>query len=248
MNHKTLLTCAVTGNLTTPEQTPHLPITPAQLADESLAAAEAGAAAVHIHVRDPATGRPSMDVELYRDVVDRIRSRNRDVIINLTTGPGGRFVPGEPDPPAPVSRLRAEVAAADALVFCTPEYAGSLPGTLKNLLDWLVAGGELGRKPATWLSVSPPGQDDGARDALETALGHGNAKVLKACCVRVPVGLSAIDDQGLISDPQLNMALLDMLHSVARVLSFPEPKDRPSWHTYSSVLPVIQRRGYGPRG
>ncbi len=158
------------------------------------------------------------------------------------------FVPGEPHPPEPVRRLRAEVAAADALVFCTPEYAGSLPGTLKNLLDWLVAGGELGRKPATWLSVSPPGQDDGARDSLESALGHGNAKVLKACCVRVPVGLSAVDDQGLIDDPQLNMALLDMLHSVARVLSFPEPKDRPSWHTYSSVLPVIQRRGYGPRG
>ncbi|HSW05143.1 3-keto-5-aminohexanoate cleavage protein [Aquabacterium sp.] len=95
---KTLLTCAVTGNLTTPEQTPHLPITPAQIADECLAAAEAGAAAVHIHVRDPATGRPSMDVELYRDVVDRIRAKNREVIINLTTGPGGRFVPGDADP------------------------------------------------------------------------------------------------------------------------------------------------------
>lgn len=96
--NKTLLTCAVTGNITTPEQTPHLPVTPAQIADECLAAAEAGAAAVHIHVRDPATGRPSMDVELYRDVVDRIRAKNGDVIVNLTTGPGGRFVPGEVDP------------------------------------------------------------------------------------------------------------------------------------------------------
>jgi len=95
---KTLLTCAVTGNLTTPEQTPHLPITPAQIADECLAAAEAGAAVVHIHVRDPATGRPSMDIELYRDVVSRIRAKNADVVINLTTGPGGRFVPGEADP------------------------------------------------------------------------------------------------------------------------------------------------------
>ncbi|MFY9509651.1 MAG: 3-keto-5-aminohexanoate cleavage protein [Rubrivivax sp.] len=98
LNGKTLLTCAVTGNLTTPDQTPHLPITPAQIADECLAAGEAGAAAVHIHVRDPATGRPSMDVELYRDVVDRIRTKNRELIINLTTGPGGRFVPGDPDP------------------------------------------------------------------------------------------------------------------------------------------------------
>lgn len=98
MKGKTLLTCAVTGNLTTPEQTPHLPITPAQIASECLAAAEAGAAVVHIHVRDPATGRPSMDVELYRDVVERIRAENRALLINLTTGPGGRFVPGEPDP------------------------------------------------------------------------------------------------------------------------------------------------------
>jgi len=96
--NKTFITCAVTGNLTTPEQTPHLPVTPAQIADESLAAAEAGAAAVHIHVRDPATGRPSMEVELYRDVVDRIRARNRALVVNLTTGPGGRFVPGDPDP------------------------------------------------------------------------------------------------------------------------------------------------------
>ena len=95
---KTLLTCAVTGNLTKPEQTPHLPITPAQIADECLAAAEAGAAVVHIHVRDPASGRPSMEVDLYRDVVDRIRARNRELIINLTTGPGGRFVPSDDNP------------------------------------------------------------------------------------------------------------------------------------------------------
>jgi uncharacterized protein (DUF849 family) len=94
----TLLTCAVTGNLTTPQQTPHLPITPEQIATECLAAAEEGAAAVHIHVRDPERGTPSMDVDLYRDVVDRIRQRNRQLVINLTTGPGGRYVPGEESP------------------------------------------------------------------------------------------------------------------------------------------------------
>lgn len=98
LSHKTVITCAVTGNLVKPEQTPHLPITPEQIANECLAAADAGAAQVHIHVRDPQTGRPSMDVELYRDVVDRIRARNRELIINLTTGPGGRFVPSEDDP------------------------------------------------------------------------------------------------------------------------------------------------------
>jgi uncharacterized protein (DUF849 family) len=98
VNAKTLITCAVTGNLVKPEQTPHLPITPVQIADECLAAAEAGAAQVHIHVRHPETGKPSMEVELYREVVDRIRRENRELIINLTTGPGGRFIPSEDDP------------------------------------------------------------------------------------------------------------------------------------------------------
>ena len=95
---KTLVTCAVTGNLTKPEQTPHLPITPQHIAEECLAAAREGAAAVHIHVRDPSTGRPSMDVGLYRQVMERIRAENPEVIINLTTGPGGRFVPNPDDP------------------------------------------------------------------------------------------------------------------------------------------------------
>jgi len=95
---KTFLTCAITGNITKPEQSPYLPITPQQIADSALEAAEAGAAVAHIHVRDPATGRPSMEVDLYRDVMDRIRAKNRDLIINLTTGPGGRFVPSEHDP------------------------------------------------------------------------------------------------------------------------------------------------------
>lgn len=98
MNGRTLITCAVTGNLVKPEQTPHLPITPQQIADECLAAADAGAGQVHIHVRHPETGRPSMEVDLYRDVVERIRARDRELIINLTTGPGGRYVPSDDDP------------------------------------------------------------------------------------------------------------------------------------------------------
>jgi uncharacterized protein (DUF849 family) len=95
---KTFITCAVTGNITKPEQTPHLPITPQHIAEECLAAAREGAAAVHIHVRDPKTGRPSMEVAHYREVLERVRERNPSLIINLTTGPGGRFVPSEADP------------------------------------------------------------------------------------------------------------------------------------------------------
>jgi uncharacterized protein (DUF849 family) len=95
---KVIITCAITGNLTKPEQSPYLPITPQQIAESALEAAEVGASIAHIHVRDPETGRPSMAIDLYRDVMDRIRARNPGLIINLTTGPGGRFVPSEDDP------------------------------------------------------------------------------------------------------------------------------------------------------
>lgn len=95
---KTIITCAVTGNLTKPEQHPGLPITPEQIATAALEAAQAGAAVAHIHVRDPATGRPSMDVELYREVIRLIRAANPELVINLTTGPGGRFIPSDDDP------------------------------------------------------------------------------------------------------------------------------------------------------
>lgn len=123
MNAKTLITCAVTGNLVKPEQTPHLPITPAQIADECLAAAEAGAGQVHIHVRDPETGKPSMQVELYRDVVDRIRRQNRELIINLTTGPGGRFIPSEDDPKvaAPGSTLLPPEKRVEHIALIRPD-------------------------------------------------------------------------------------------------------------------------------
>ncbi|WP_029006337.1 3-keto-5-aminohexanoate cleavage protein [Azorhizobium doebereinerae] len=95
---KIFITCAVTGNLTTPDQTPHLPITPGQIVEACLGAAEAGAAIVHIHVRNPETGAPSIALEYYREVVEKIRARNPQLILNLTTGPGGRFVPSQDDP------------------------------------------------------------------------------------------------------------------------------------------------------
>lgn len=92
------LTCAITGNFTTRAQNPNLPITPDEIATACLDAAKAGATIVHIHVRDPQTEAPSMDVELYRQVVERIRNENRTLIINLTCGPGGRYHPSDEDP------------------------------------------------------------------------------------------------------------------------------------------------------
>lgn len=95
---RVFITCAITGNLTRPDQTPHLPITPLEIATSALEAADAGAAVVHIHVRDPATGAPSMDLALYEETVRLIRAQNPEVILNITTGPGGRFVPSPDDP------------------------------------------------------------------------------------------------------------------------------------------------------
>jgi len=94
---KTILTCAVTGNLSRPDQNPNLPITPEQIAEACLDAAAAGAAIVHIHVRHP-DGRPSMELAHYREVVQRIRAKNNALILNLTTGPGGRYHPSDEDP------------------------------------------------------------------------------------------------------------------------------------------------------
>jgi uncharacterized protein (DUF849 family) len=92
---KTVLTAAITGAGTRPEDTPHLPITPEQIATSALECAEVGAAVVHIHVRDPETGKPSIALELYQDTVDRIKKHNKDVIINLTTGPGAYWIPSK---------------------------------------------------------------------------------------------------------------------------------------------------------
>ena len=120
---KTILTCAVTGNLTTPDQTPHLPITPEQIADACLGAAEAGAAIAHIHVREPGTGKPSMEIGYYCEVVERILARNTQLILNLTTGPGGRFVPSPDDPKvaAPGTTLMAPEKRVEHIALLKPE-------------------------------------------------------------------------------------------------------------------------------
>lgn len=98
MTSPTIVTCAVTGNITTRENNPNLPVTPEEIARDCVEAGKAGAAVAHIHVRDPATGVPSMEVDHYRQVIDLIRAQGSDIIINLTTGPGGRFVPSDAEP------------------------------------------------------------------------------------------------------------------------------------------------------
>ena len=122
---KTILTCAVTGNLTKPEMTPYLPITPKQIADSCLGAADAGAAVVHIHVRDPLTGKPSMELDHYAEVMHLIKSHNKELVINLTTGPGGRFVPSEDDPKvfAPGTTLCHPLKRVEHIVKLKPDIS-----------------------------------------------------------------------------------------------------------------------------
>jgi len=120
MGRKTILTCAVTGNITTRAQHPGLPITPREIATAAIEAGKAGAAVVHIHARNPVTERGSMDLGLFTEIVSRIRDAGSDIILNLSTGEGGRFVPGavEPSLAAPGTTLTAperRVAHVEAL-------------------------------------------------------------------------------------------------------------------------------------
>jgi len=121
---KTILTVAVTGNLTTIEQHPGLPCTPEQIATAALESAKAGAAIAHLHVRYP-DGRPSMELAHYRETVDRIRDNNSDLIINLTTGAGGRFVPAKDDPSiaGPGSTLVHPLRRVEHIVALKPDIA-----------------------------------------------------------------------------------------------------------------------------
>lgn len=120
---KTIISCAVTGNQTRPDQHPGLPITPAQIAQAALEARKAGAAIAHIHVRDPETGRGSMRVELYKEVIDRIRDAGSDLIINLTTGEGGRFDPSpdEPRVAGPATNLVHPLKRVEHVVALKPD-------------------------------------------------------------------------------------------------------------------------------
>jgi chromate reductase, NAD(P)H dehydrogenase (quinone) len=110
--------------------------------------------------------------------------------------------------PAPAARLRQGIAAAAAVVFCTPEYAGTLPGSFKNLLDWTVGGGEIYRKPVAWLNVAAPGRGTGAAATLATVLGYVGAVVVDSACRDIPVARGAITTSGTVSDPAFAVAVV----------------------------------------
>ncbi|MEX1236398.1 MAG: 3-keto-5-aminohexanoate cleavage protein [Roseovarius sp.] len=134
MNRDVFITCAVTGGGGTQDRSPHVPRSPEQIADSAIAAAKAGAAIVHCHVRDPETGAPSRDVKLYREVTDRIRASDTDVVLNLTSGMGGDMIFGDPEKPLPLNEAASDMVGASERVAhvleCLPEITTLDCGTM----------------------------------------------------------------------------------------------------------------------
>jgi chromate reductase, NAD(P)H dehydrogenase (quinone) len=104
------------------------------------------------------------------------------------------------DLPSPARGLRDQIASSDAVLFCTPEYAGTLPGSLKNLLDWTVGGGEMDGKPVGWINVAVGGRGRGAEDHLAMVLRYVGALAVDGACVRLPVPREATAPGGVLPD------------------------------------------------
>lgn len=128
---------------------------------------------------------------------------------------------GEPVHPA-VAELRHQVAQADAIIICTPEYAGALPGSLKNLLEWTVGDGGTYRKPVAWVNVSGPAAPTGgadAHDSLRKVLGYAHADVIEPACMRMPLTQDAVADDGTIADASSRERIAAMLTTLAAQLA-----------------------------
>ena len=134
MRKKIFITAALTGSGSTQDRSDKVPRSPAQIAEAAIDAARAGAAVVHCHVRDPETGQPARDVHLYREVVERIRASEVDVVINLTSGMGGDLVFGPPDSPLPLNPDGTDmVSGAERVAHleaCLPEISTLDCGTM----------------------------------------------------------------------------------------------------------------------
>ena len=134
MNREVFITAAVTGSGGTQDRSPHVPRSPKQIAESAIAAAKAGAAVVHCHVRDPETGAPSRDLALYRELTDRVRDSDTDVVLNLTAGMGGDIVFGSAESPFPVNEAATDMIGATERVAhiaeCLPEICTLDCGTM----------------------------------------------------------------------------------------------------------------------
>ncbi|MCO5149355.1 MULTISPECIES: 3-keto-5-aminohexanoate cleavage protein [unclassified Shinella] len=143
MNRDVFITCAVTGSGDTAGKSPHVPRSPKQIAESAIEAAKAGAAVVHCHVRDPETGAPSRRNDLYREVTERIRDAEVDVVLNLTAGMGGDMIFGGTEQPLPLNPNGTDMVGATERVShvaeCLPEICTLDCGTMNfSLGDYVM--------------------------------------------------------------------------------------------------------------
>ncbi|WP_421591417.1 3-keto-5-aminohexanoate cleavage protein [Shinella sp. M27] len=143
MNRDVFITCAVTGSGDTAGKSPHVPRSPKQIAESAIDAAKAGAAVVHCHVRDPETGAPSRRNDLYREVTERIRDAEVDVVLNLTAGMGGDMIFGNTEQPLPLNPVGTDMVGATERVShvaeCLPEICTLDCGTMNfSLGDYVM--------------------------------------------------------------------------------------------------------------
>jgi len=221
MNTDVIIACAVTGSGDTVGKHPAIPVTPEQIANAAIEAAKAGAAVAHCHVREPDSGKPSRRVELYEEVVERIRASGTDVIINLTAGMGGDYVPDQDDPTkaapgtdlvnaterlAHVEKIRPEICSLDCgtLNFGDSVYM-STPPMLRKMAKRIQ---ELGVKPE--LEVFEMGHLRFANQLV--AEGLVDAPPLYQICLGIPWALDA--------DPDTMRIMRDKLPEGANWFSF----------------------------
>jgi uncharacterized protein (DUF849 family) len=192
MNWEVFITCAVTGAGDTVGRSDRVPVTPAEIADAAIEAARAGAAVAHVHVRDPATGRGSRDPLLYREVVDRVRSSDVDVVLNMTAGMGGDLMLGGVEAPLPLDAAGSDMAGAEErLLHVTellPEICTLDCGTMN-----FAAGGDyiMVNAPSMLRAMARRVQALGVRPELEV-FDTGHLVMVKEMI-----------DEGLIGEPVL---------------------------------------------
>ncbi|WP_399891570.1 3-keto-5-aminohexanoate cleavage protein [Streptomyces sp. BBFR51] len=239
MTENVIITCALTGAGDTVRKSPHVPVTPEQIAANAVEAAAAGAAVVHIHVRDPETGDPSRDPKLYREVVERVKETGTDVVINLTAGMGGDLVI---DPDDPLTHLPGTdlVGGLDRLPhvedllpdICTLDCGSLNFGDGSNLYvstpDMLRAGArriqELGVRPE--LEIFDTGQLWFAKQLL--AEGLLDDPTVFQLCMGIPWGAPA--------DPGVLQSMVNMLPDGARWASFALGRMQMPWVAQSILL------------
>ena len=191
MNRDVFITCAVTGSGDTAGKSPHVPRSPKQIAESAIEAAKAGAAVVHCHVRDPETGAPSRRNDLYREVTERIRDAEVDVVLNLTAGMGGDMIFGNTEQPLPLNPNGTDMAGATERVShvaeCLPEICTLDCGTMNfSLGDYVMT-----NTPSMLRAMGKMMTDLGVRPEIE-AFDTGHLWFAKQ-----------LVEEGIIEDPVL---------------------------------------------